>query len=241
MLVADDEGEPVEDDERHEEARDGHAEKGDRRGDAVAEPVLVDRADDAEADADQRRQQVAGRGDGERAPEALGEKVGDRLVVDEGQAEIALQHHPLDPAEILLVERQIEAEPLADLVAQDERLLVAEAALAARQVGGVVGIVSGRRLDQHEGDDADHEEEAERRKPAPYQEPEHAARSPPWIRSGPGRAGENLRDPPLARSLGVSRPCSVHVRHLAGHQLGNLRLILRAIHMRSRSVLSSDH
>ena len=93
VLVADDEGEPVEDDQRHEEARDGHAEKGDGRGDPVAQPVLIDRADDAEADADQRRQQMAGGGDRERPPEPLGEQVGDRLVVDEGRAEIAVQHH----------------------------------------------------------------------------------------------------------------------------------------------------
>ena len=93
MLVADDEGEPVEDDQRHEEARDRHAEEGDGRGDAVAPAVLVDRADDAEADADQRRQQMAGGGDRQRPPEALVEQVADRLVVDEGRAEIAVQHH----------------------------------------------------------------------------------------------------------------------------------------------------
>ena len=68
------------------------------------EPVLVDGADDAEADADQRRQQVAGGGDRQRAPEALVEQVVDRLVVDEGRAEIAAQHHAADPAKILLVE-----------------------------------------------------------------------------------------------------------------------------------------
>ena len=73
------------------------------------------------------------------------------------------------------MERLVEAEILADLVAQNERLLVAEPALAARQVGGVVGIVARRRLDQHERDDADDEEQAERGERASDQESEHPA------------------------------------------------------------------
>ena len=180
VLVVHDEGEPVEDDQRHEEARDRHSEKGDGRGDAVAPSVLIDGADDAEADADQRGQQVARACDGERAPEPLVKQITDRLVVDEGFSEIAAEHHSADPPEILFGERLVETEILADLIAQDDRLLVAQAALAARHGRGVVGIVALRGLEQNEGDDADHKQQADRGDRASDQESDHPAIPLDW-------------------------------------------------------------
>src|SRR5882757_1105261 len=123
---------------------------------------------------------MASRRNCKRSEETLTEQRRYRFVVDEGGAKIAAQHHAADPLHILLRQWLVQSEPLADLVAQHHRLLVAQAALAAGERRGIVGIVAGRRLDQRERHDADGEEEADRRKPASHEEPEHSVSSPDW-------------------------------------------------------------
>ncbi len=86
-----------------------------------------------------------------RQEQPVADHVGDRLVVFEGIAEIAVQE-PGDPDEVLLPHRLIEAV----LLAQERDLLVGDALAHRLDLGDVGGeVVARRKLDDDEDEDAD--------------------------------------------------------------------------------------
>jgi len=140
----------VDEDQRHQEARDCHAQEG-NGGEQVVDPgILPCGRPYAEGDAKYRCEDVADQRQSDSARQAFANHIGDRLVVIKAVAEIAAGEDAADPVEILNNERLIE--PVFDAVCLRLRfcLLEGSSALVHQLRADVIGVVAGRRLDDGE-------------------------------------------------------------------------------------------
>ena len=87
----------------------GHAEERNEAEQRIDPAVLAGGRDDAEGDADDRREDMAGQRQQDGARQALGDDIADRAVVVERLAEIEAGQDAPDPVEILQRQRQVEA------------------------------------------------------------------------------------------------------------------------------------
>ena len=113
--------------------------------------VLPGGGDDAEGDAEDRCQDVAGQREHDGARQPLGDDVAHRLVVVEAVAEIEAGDDAPDPVEILDRQRVVEAVRHAVGLGLQLGRLVRGAALVDEHGGDVVAVVARRRLDDAEG------------------------------------------------------------------------------------------
>ena len=182
------EGEHVEDDQRQQEARDRHPEERDERERGVDPAVLPGRGEDAEADAEDRGEQVAGQRQRDRARQPLADHLGHRPVVEVGPAEVAAGDDAADPAEVLHDQRVVQPVLLAVALGGGVGGGEARVALGDHVVADVVAVVAGRRVDDHEGDQAHHEQHRNRLKHPDEQESDHR-----WDLAWSGVAPEGAR------------------------------------------------
>ena len=155
--------EDIDNDQRHQETWHRHAKKGDPRQHRIDPAILSRRRDNAEADAENGGQDVAGQRQRQRAWQSLGNDVGNRLVVVEALTEISVEDDPLHPVEILHGKRIVQAVGLAIGLGLAVGLFKGCTTLIDRLRANVIAIVARRGLDDGEGHDAEHKQQHQSR------------------------------------------------------------------------------
>ena len=177
----------VEQDQRQEEVRRGEAEEADEGQRVVGPAVFVGGGIDRDRERDDPGEQDRGEGDHEGQEDAIADHLGDRAVILERVAEIAVQQAP-GPVQILLPQRPIEAVERR----ADTRSCLLRALALRLQLGQHRGeVVAGRQLDDDEHDHADRDQRRHHDQQPMHQVAEHV---PPSIAaahpSGGSAAGQ---------------------------------------------------